>query len=66
MSPSVSLDALWNDLTADLSRDPKGPGVARILGEYAQKAEDWREFALYRDDGCYARNLLGASELSNR
>ena len=59
----MSLDALWNDLTADLSQDPKGLGVARILEDYAQNADDWRQFAMYRDDGCYARNLLGASEL---
>jgi len=59
----MSLDALWNDLTADLTADPRGPGVARILEDYAAGADDWREFALYRDDGCYARNLIGANEL---
>ena len=58
----MRLEDLWNALTPELTRDPKGAGVASILQRYTNEADDWREFALF-GPAQYSRNLLGASEL---
>ena len=49
--------ALERPLLAELERDPKGPGIARILSAYAREHADWRDFALF-DPGVYTRNLI--------
>jgi cysteine dioxygenase len=52
----MPLETLFTDLEAEFARDPRGPGVARLLEAYS-KSEDWREYALF-DTACYTRNLI--------
>ncbi len=49
-------------LEQTLERDSRGSEVARLLEEYAQAHEDWRDFAHFQDS-CYARNLVRGCEL---
>lgn len=50
------LDQLCRDLVQEFERDPKGSGVVRLLGEYATKHDDWREFITHSTER-YTRNL---------
>lgn len=56
------LERLCRDLDRHLAEDPRGPGVARLLEEYARRACDWREFALF-EASYYSRNLVHRTEL---
>ena len=42
---TMPLETLFTDLEAEFARDPRGPGVARLLEAYS-KSEDWREYAV--------------------
>jgi len=53
--------AVQRALTAEFERDPHGPRVAAILGDYARRHGDWRNFAHFAD-GRYTRNLVGRTE----
>ncbi len=61
MLKSSILLALEDPLLAEFGRDPKGPGIARILSAYAREHADWREFALF-DAATYTRNLIARNE----
>ena len=51
------IDCLRTTLLEDIRRDPRGKGVARLLGEYAGREGDWRTWALF-DPERYTRNLV--------
>jgi len=57
-----ALAALRGALSAELERDPAGPGVAGLLAAYARERADWRAFARF-DRGGYARNLVFKDDL---
>ena len=52
---------LQSQLVAEFERDSRGARVARILGEYAERHDDWRRYAIF-DPTCYTRNLVGRNE----
>lgn len=56
-----ALQALERELVSEFERDPKGRGVARILGDYARANADWRPWALFEPGG-YTRNLVARNE----
>jgi len=55
------IQGLQDDLVREFERDPRGSRVARMLGEYASRHDDWRRFALF-DPEVYTRNLVGRNE----
>ena len=60
-----SIDDLCQALVAELEQDPKGKGVAALLGAYANSCDDWHDFVTF-DANCYTRNLIhrcGAYEM---
>jgi len=59
---SSPLSLLLRDIQSSLCSDARGADLALLLERYAREQEDWRDFALFRE-GCYARNLVGATEL---
>ena len=61
MSPTPVQDLL-SELDGELTTDPTGPGIARILEDYSGKHDDWRRFAHCSVER-YARNLIRVSEL---
>jgi cysteine dioxygenase len=54
---SRPVDELCTALEQELARDPRGRGVARLLGDYARAHADWSTFACF-DAEHYTRNLL--------
>jgi cysteine dioxygenase len=56
-----SLLSLCQELALEFQRDPKGPRVAAMLANYADKHQDWRRWALF-DKDCYTRNLVHRDE----
>ncbi len=59
------IDALCTQIQRELAANPKGTGVAALLGSYAKEHSDWREFQVWSDER-YTRNLVhrcGAYEL---
>lgn len=57
-TPILDLEAR---LEGEFQRDPKGPRVAQILGEYARTSEDWQRYALFGGPK-YTRNLIARTE----
>ncbi len=55
------IDSLQRDLLLEFERDPRGARVARILGEYAERNDDWKRYAMF-DATCYTRNLVERNE----
>ena len=53
--PIVSLQ---RELVKEFERDARGARVARILGDYAERHDDWKRYAMF-DPTCYTRNLVG-------
>jgi cysteine dioxygenase len=60
MKTAAILD-LERPLLAEFERDPKGPKIAQILGEYARASECWKSFALFAP-AAYTRNLIARNE----
>lgn len=56
-----SLQTLCDDLTAELTRDPRGRKVAALLAEYAAHCDCWAEHAHF-DRAEYTRNLIHKNE----
>lgn len=46
-------------LNAEFARDMRGPNVLALLEDYVANHDDWRRFAMFREDGTrYSRNLV--------
>lgn len=58
---TLPIGTLYNELTKEFERDPKGTRVAQLLAEYSLESDDWREFAYFEPE-CYTRNLLHRNE----
>jgi cysteine dioxygenase len=58
---SEPVQDLLNELDRELDADPRGPGVARILQEYAEQHDDWRRYVHFSSE-TYTRNLIRASD----
>ena len=58
---SHPMDSLQRELVKEFERDPRGARVARILGEYAERHDDWKRYAMF-DADCYTRNLVERNE----
>ena len=56
-----SLETLCRELNAEFERDPKGPRVATLLGDYAKSCECWANYAHYCP-GEYTRHLIEKNE----
>lgn len=56
----TSIEALVQSLDAELARDPRGPGIARLLERFSLDGTGWRDFACFQPD-CYGRNLVRGS-----
>jgi cysteine dioxygenase len=54
---TTALDALVRSLHEEFEAGPSGARVVELLGQYAAGHADWREFALFSDQG-YTRNLV--------
>jgi cysteine dioxygenase len=52
-----ALDRLVRALEEEFRGEPRGQRVVELLGEYAGKETDWREFALF-SEAAYTRNLV--------
>jgi cysteine dioxygenase len=52
-----ALDRLVRALDAEFEREPRGSRVIELLGEYARREDDWREYALC-SPASYTRNLI--------
>lgn len=55
------IEQLCQDLSAEFQRDPAGPNAAKILEDYSQNHDDWRDFAFFSDEH-YTRNLVHADK----
>jgi cysteine dioxygenase len=53
----ATLNALCDELSTELSQDPKGTRVAALLASFTERDEEWREFVFF-DDAGYTRNLV--------
>ena len=60
MTPAVT--TLCDRIRGALAEDPAGPGVARLLEDYAGNEGDWSGYRLF-NDGFYARNLVEVCDL---
>src|SRR5262245_47901623 len=60
MNPTA-IHGLQDALLQEFRRDPRGPSVARMLGEYAARHDDWRRFVRF-DPEVYTRNLVARNE----
>ena len=58
---TVALDGLVERLTREFQGEARGERIAALLGEYAGRHADWREFALFAPES-YTRNLVSRNE----
>lgn len=57
MAESPPIDHLCRALEAEFERDPRGPGVARLLSSYQGEHDDWRSWTRFSEER-YTRNLV--------
>lgn len=58
---ALPLETLCRALTAEFERDPRGPRVAALLGEYARTCACWSSYTHYCP-GEYTRHLIEKNE----
>ena len=57
-----SIEELCQTLTAEFTRDERGPRAADLVSQYTRDNDDWQRFAFFSDEH-YTRNLVDTSEL---
>lgn len=57
-----SIEELCQNLTAEFTRDERGPRAAELVSGYAAGHDDWERFAFFSDEH-YTRNLVHSDDL---
>lgn len=55
------IDQLVESLVREFRADARGRSAAQLLSSYAESNDDWRRYALFRNDA-YTRNLVARNE----